>query len=114
MKTRADLSFTEGVDGRLTNNWNPSRPLIWNDGFALGERYAEEVIELCRSSEWGAVTAIQYASSSLNWRNTGAGPELGFMEVISKLALIGMRAVLSGEPLPEPSDQWTEEGATDD
>ncbi|MCY1271092.1 hypothetical protein D9M68_361270 [compost metagenome] len=100
---RDDLSFT----GRTADdrghmiNWAPVRVPTqrdqWNIEFRLGEGMVEEVGELCSVDERAAYHSIRFAMTAPTWRVCGAGAESGFAAAVAALAVLGMRALRSGE-----------------
>lgn len=88
IKTRNDLSFTaHDAEGRLQNWAAPHSPgAQWSVGFATGQAYFEEVIELAQHSRKEAADALQWAlveGAATNWPKGGWGIECGFANALA-------------------------------
>lgn len=95
--SRDNLSFTiRGEHGGLIN-WNVKHDLedYWSEHVEIGKRFFSEIVELAEHSEREALFGMLYAICSPTFR-AGWGEEHGFVEMMSRAAIIGMRAIRNG------------------
>lgn len=120
--SRFDLSFTALIHREdypkhpLLNNWLPIRVPRqinqWSIGYDLGEKMANELIELHGENEEESFHAIQFAFNSPTWKVCGHGEESGFSAGIAALAIVGMRYLQRGaspyeKAKPAKHKPWT-------
>jgi hypothetical protein len=101
--TRDDLSFTQRhPEGRLIN-WpqnNPGVAADWERGIGY---FDCEVAALAIHDETEAMHAIECALIGMGGRYTSL--ETGFIYSLARAAVLGLRAVRSGEAQFEPVDK---------
>lgn len=102
IKTRDDLSFTKrDPQGRLIN-WprnNPGVAADWQKGIDF---FDAEVATLAANDETEAFHAIQFALTGMGGRSTML--EIGFIDRVTKAAMIGLRAMREGALQFAPTD----------
>jgi hypothetical protein len=97
IKSRDELSFTiRGEHGGLIN-WNVKHDLedYWSEHVEIGKRYFSEIVELAEYSERDGLFGMLYAICSPTFL-AGWGEEHGFVEMMARAAIIGMRAIRNG------------------
>jgi len=97
IKSRDELSFTiRGEHGGLIN-WNIRHDMedYWSEHVEIGKRYFSEIVELAEHSERESFFGMLYAICSPTFR-AGWGEEHGFVEMMSRAAIIGLRAIRNG------------------
>ncbi|CDH46982.1 KilA-N domain-containing protein [Candidatus Contendibacter odensensis] len=107
-----DLSFVRLDHHQRLLGWTVEHDddEVWNDGLEVGFGFSEELRTLSHNNEREAYHALCAALLGLhrepgtgeNWRQ-GRGQEMGFVDAIACLALIGMREVRMSPPAP---DAW--------
>lgn len=100
IRSRRDLSFTQrDSEGRLKNWVVEHDPKgNWHVGFAIGQAYFAEVLELAAHDPEEARWAIKSAlieGAALNWPRGGWGIECGFAEALAS-------ALFATPPHPAP------------
>ncbi|AMB86672.1 hypothetical protein AWM79_15710 [Pseudomonas agarici] len=102
IETRDDLSFTQcDPEGRRIN-WprnNPGVEADWQKGIGF---FDVEVATLAAHDETEAFYAIQFALMGMGGRSTML--EIGFIDRVTKAAVIGLRALREGAEPFAPTD----------
>lgn len=103
IRTRDDLSFTLRDEQGGMINWprnNPGVAADWEKGIGFFE---SEISALAAFDETEAFYAIEFAITGMAGRCTCL--EIGFAESVARAAVLGLRAMRSGEARFEPSEQ---------
>lgn len=113
--SRDCLSFTSRVEHGRLDNWAVShkRDGYWSERVEIGKGYFSEIEELAKHSEREAVNAILYAICSPKFRG-GYGEEFGFSEALSRVVILGLRAIRNGADTFIDTTEPDDGGADDD
>jgi hypothetical protein len=99
--TRDDLSFVTRDDDDLRVDWHPVRRTHSpTAAMEYGRLCAmRELAQLADVDEHDAYTAITHALTSRSW-NTQCGEEVGMIDGLARLAIIGLRAIATKQEMP--------------